>query len=183
MILIVLIGESRNRCPDTALSTLTNALCRGVAVWTFSNVTGGSDSTAVVLRTIFRNLLQYPQTLQRLKQELKEATERGELSNGSSPCAWNEVRNLPYLDACIKEAVRMHPPFGLPFERVVPAGGVTICGQRFEEGTVLGMNAWVANRHKPTFGEDAEDWRPERWLCEETRRRAMEAAVLTVSRC
>ena len=77
----------------------------------------------------------------------------------------------------------MHPPFGLPFERVVPAGGATICGQLFEEGTVLGMSAWVANRHKSTFGEDAEDWRPERWLCGEVRRRAMEAAILTVSRC
>ena len=75
----------------------------------------------------------------------------------------------------------MHPPFGLPLERVLPAGGASFCGQHFREGTVVGMNAWVTNRHKGTFGEDAESWRPGRWLCDEGRRREMENAILTVS--
>jgi cytochrome P450 len=151
---------------------------RAVIVWTFSNIAAGSDSTAVVLRTIFYNLLKYPETMQKLQSELEEAKEAGRVS---LPCAWKEVRVLPYLDACVKEAIRMHPPFGLPFERVVPAGGATICGQFFEEETVLGMSAWVTNRHKPTFGEDVDVWRPERWLCEEPERRVMEAAILTVN--
>lgn len=153
--------------------------CRAVTVWTFSNITAGSDSTAVVLRTIFYNLLKHPETMGKLQSELEQAVKEGRLS---LPCTWKEVQLLPYLDACVKEAIRMHPPFGLPFERVVPEGGATICGQFFEEGTVLGMSAWVTNRHKPTFGEDVEEWRPERWLCEEPNRKVMETAILTVSK-
>ena len=90
----------------------------------------------------------------------------------------------------IKEAGRLHPPFGLPLERVVPEEGATICGVRLKAGTVVGMSAWVVHRDKETFGEDAGDWRPERWLQEEVkgegreeweaRRKKMEAALLTV---
>jgi hypothetical protein len=41
---------------------------------------------------------------------------------------------MPYLQAVMKEALRMHPATGLPLERVVPAGGATICDQFFPEG-------------------------------------------------
>jgi cytochrome P450 len=97
---------------------------------------------------------------------------------------WDEVSELPYLDACINEAVRLHPPFCLPFERVVPPGGITIGTESvyLPEGTVVGMNPYVANRHKPTFGEDADEWNPDRWLGrDERQRKKMEQSVLTVS--
>lgn len=80
----------------------------------------------------------------------------------------------------MKEAGRIHPPFGLPLERVIPAEGAEICGQRFEAGTVVGINAWVVHRDKRTFGDDAGTWRPERWLCEDVRRKEMENSLLTV---
>ena len=41
---------------------------------------------------------------------------------------------MPYLQACIKEGLRMHPATGLPLARVVPAGGATIAGTFFPEG-------------------------------------------------
>lgn len=41
---------------------------------------------------------------------------------------------MPYLQACIKEGLRMHPATGLPLARVVPNGGTTICGRYFPEG-------------------------------------------------
>jgi cytochrome P450 len=97
---------------------------------------------------------------------------------------WDEVSELPYLDACINEAVRLHPPFCLPFERVVPPGGITIGTESvyLPEGTVVGMNPYVVNRHKQTFGEDADEWNPDRWLGrDEQQRKKMEQSVLTVS--
>ena len=129
------------------------------------------------MRTVFYHLLKYPQTLQRLLTELEEAASENRLSD---PVSWKEARDLPYLDACVKEAGRIHPPFGLPLERVVPAEGAEICGQRFEAGTVVGINAWVVHRDKRTFGEDVGTWRPERWLCEDVRRKEMENSLLTV---
>jgi len=119
--------------------------------------------------------MSYPQTLDTLYQEL--------LSAGSSNPypKWSEVRNLPYLDACVLEGVRMHPPFCLPFERVVPKGGITILDHFLPEGTIVGGNPYVVNRHKGWFGEDAEFWRPERWVeKDETHKKKLEQGILTV---
>ncbi|KAJ5993316.1 pisatin demethylase [Penicillium sp. IBT 35674x] len=53
---------------------------------------------------------------------------------------------------------------GIPLERVVPAGGIEVCGKYFRGGTVLGVNAWVAHRDEEVYGVDADDWRPGRWI-------------------
>ena len=66
--------------------------------------------------------------------------------------------------AVIKEALRLHPGVSIPLERVVPQGGVTLEGCYLPEGTCLGMNAWVVHLNKEFFGDDAESFRPERWL-------------------
>lgn len=75
----------------------------------------------------------------------------------------------------------MHPPFCLPFERVVPKGGITILDHFLPEGTIVGGNPYVVNRHKGWFGEDAEFWRPERWVeKDETHKKKLEQGILTV---
>lgn len=146
-------------------------------MWTFGNIIAGGDSTAVVMRTCIYHLLAYPDQLSRLRQELLSV---------EGLClpfpSWKNIGALPYLDAVVSEAVRFHPPFALPFERVVPEGGATILGKFLPGGTFVGINAYVVNRHKATFGEDADEWRPERWIeCAEEQRRKMEASIFTVS--
>ncbi len=154
-------------------------LFRALPAWTSSNILAGSDTTAILLRTIFKNLITHPHTLRRLRAEVEEARNAGKLSPIVS---WKESRQLPYLDACIKEGGRVHPPFGLNLERVVPGGGITLCGEYIPAGTVVGMNAWVVHRDRDVFGEDAAEWRPERWLeGDEEKIKKMEASLLTVS--
>lgn len=76
----------------------------------------------------------------------------------------------------------MHPPFALPFERVVPEGGITICGTYLPEGTIVGASPYVTNRDTTAYGEDSDDWRPERWIeCGPERKRHLENILLTVS--
>lgn len=55
---------------------------------------------------------------------------------------------------------------GLP--RVVPKGGVEIGGHYFPEGTTLSINPWVFHRDRKIWGEDANEFKPERWLAEDT---------------
>ena len=132
----------------------------------------GSDSTAVVMRTTMYNLLRYPASLARLYEELAGLS-------GPFP-TWTEFINLPYLDACVDEAVRLHPPFCLPLERVLGEGGATICGHLLPPGTVVGMNPYVVNRHRSTFGDDADEWRPERWLeGDEEHKRKLKRSIMT----
>ncbi|KUI52982.1 Pisatin demethylase [Cytospora mali] len=149
-----------------------------VTAWTFSNVIAGSDSTAIIMKTVWYNLLAYPETLHRLRAELLEADRvNGGLAKPFP--SWKDVCDLPYLDAVIQEGLRMHPPFCLPLERVVPKGGLVIGGTFFPEGTVVGMSPYVANRHRPTFGEDAEVWNPDRWMVAKDLKQKREAAIMT----
>jgi cytochrome P450 len=150
-----------------------------VAAWAGSNITAGSDTTGIYLRTVFHELLTHPESRDRLRRELDTAASQGALSTLAT---WGETSKLPYLDACIKEAGRLHPPFALPYERVVPAGGASLCGARVGEGTVVGMSAWAVHRDEELFGVDSDRWRPERWLeVGPERKREMENGLLMVS--
>ncbi|KAL6412179.1 hypothetical protein AUP68_04562 [Ilyonectria robusta] len=49
-------------------------------------------------------------------------------------------------------------------ERVVPEGGATLAGTFLPQGTIVGVNPWVIGRDKAVYGENANDFVPERWL-------------------
>ena len=110
--------------------------------------------------------------------ELAQARDEKRLSD---IVTWKESRGLSYLDACVKEAGRLHPAIGLTMERVVPDGGVEICGKYFKAGTIVGMNPWVIHRNKAIFGPDAYEWNPDRWLGDKLHRQQMERCLLTAS--
>lgn len=180
------ITDNHLNNPDF-LSKFLNAMKKDPSIpsfaltaWTTSNITAGSDTTAILLGTVFHNLLTNADSMRKLMRELDTAASQGRLS---TPVRWDEARTLPYLDAVIKEAGRIHPPFGLHLERVIPASGATICDEYLEAGTVVGMNAWVVHRDADVFGSDCEVWNPDRWLhCSKEKRRVMENSLLTVSR-
>ena len=71
---------------------------------------------------------------------------------------------MPYLDACIREAMRLHPVQRIPHDRVVPKGGMSIRGHWIPEGTDVGIFPTVLHRRRQVFGDDADVYRPERWL-------------------
>lgn len=52
----------------------------------------------------------------------------------SESLTFNDTQKMPYLQAVIKEGIRLHPAAGLPLQRVVPKGGVKLTGQFFPEG-------------------------------------------------
>lgn len=78
--------------------------------------------------------------------------------------------------------MRLHPGVGFPLERYVPKGGAYLSGYFLPEGTIVGMNAWVVHQDKTVFGEDADQFRPERWIeSDEEKMKAMNRAFLSVS--
>ncbi|KAM0081256.1 hypothetical protein ACKRZS_006586 [Fusarium odoratissimum] len=135
-----------------------------------SNMVAGSDTTAISLSAVLYYLLKNPDCLQKLRAEIDDLTARGELSKSPT---FNESQQMVYFQAVIKEALRMHPATGLPLERVVPEGGATICGRFFPEGTIVGINTWVAHRDTRVFGQDANSFNPDRWLTAESERISM----------
>ncbi|KAK1703418.1 cytochrome P450 [Colletotrichum acutatum] len=129
--------------------------------YTLSNVTAGSDTTAIALRSILYFLMRNPHCMDLLQNELFLARKTGALS---LPVEWKESQQLPYLSAAVKETFRLHPPVGLLLERVVPDGGLQLPdGPFLPSGTIVGANPWVVHRHS-VFGENLESFDPGRWL-------------------
>lgn len=147
-----------------------------LVVHTTANVMGGTDTTAATFRSVIYNLLRHPDLLAKLVREIDQAAASGQLSN---LVTYKEVTaHLPYLQAIVKEAFRIHPSVPMIFERYVPAGGVEICGQYMPAGTNVGINPWVV-QHDPNVFPDPEAFIPERWIENSPDRlREMEASML-----
>ena len=146
------------------------------------NVIAGSDTTSITLAAIFYYLLKHQSVYRRLVAEIDVLVDArvGSITDKQKPITYSESLKMPYLQAVFKESMRLHPAVGLPLERVVPPGGATFCGVTLPEHTIVGINAWVVHRDKEIFGEDADLYRPERWLESEEKTRKMERVNLTV---
>ncbi|KIW22183.1 uncharacterized protein PV07_12094 [Cladophialophora immunda] len=121
----------------------------------------GSDTTAIAMRAIFYFLFKSPQAYQKLQAELDDAVANGKIS---SPVKYAEAIELPFLCACIKEGMRLHPSVGLTMPRLVPRGGLDLGGYHIPEGYRVGMNAAVVQRDPLIFGKNPEEFIPDRWL-------------------
>ncbi|KAK7885691.1 hypothetical protein LTR67_010042 [Exophiala xenobiotica] len=130
-----------------------------------TNVSAGSDTTAIILRAVFFNLLTNPPALDRVMSEIREALARRPKDKVTKDhFSWTEARQMQFLQACIKESLRLHPALGMILPRVVPVQGAMVCGVFIPGGTEVGCNAWTVHRDKDIYGEDADSWIPERWL-------------------
>ncbi|KAI0156379.1 cytochrome P450 [Xylariaceae sp. FL1272] len=134
-----------------------------------NNVAAGSDTTGISLSAIMYYLLKHPRHLKALRMEIEIFQKQGSLTESFD---FKQTQEMPFLQAVIREALRMHPAAGLPLERCVPQGGATILGRSFPAGTIVGISSWVLHRDKAVFGEDADDFNPERWLINDTEKLA-----------
>jgi cytochrome P450 len=81
----------------------------------------------------------------------------------------------------MKEAMRLHPGVGFPLERFVPAEGATVCGVSLPGKTIISMSAPVVQLDRSIFGDDAAEFRPERWTEEDSEQlKVMERSLLMV---
>jgi Cytochrome P450 len=93
--------------------------------------------------------------MDKLLAELDDFDSRGLLSRPQTKYA--EAIKMPYLVACCKEGMRLHPSVGLGLPRYVPSNGATISGRFFPPGSRVSINAAVIHYDKSIFGEDATD--------------------------
>ncbi|KAK7039649.1 cytochrome P450 monooxygenase [Favolaschia claudopus] len=128
----------------------------------------GSDTTSNSTCAIIYHLAKNPEKQAKLHKELDEqlGLEDELVANAE------QVKRLPYLDACINEALRIHSTSALGLPRVVPEGGLTISEHAFPAGTVLSVPSYTIHRDPEVWGADVEAFRPERWF-EEERKDAM----------
>ncbi|KAH6708915.1 cytochrome P450 [Leptodontidium sp. MPI-SDFR-AT-0119] len=126
-----------------------------------SNIGAGSDTTAISLSSALYYLYRNPDKLAKLRDEIDTMANQGLISD---PITFQEAQNMTYMQAVIKESLRVHPAVGTILPRKVPKGGMKLGRTFFPEGTDVGANAWVLHYSKEIFGEDATVYNPDRWL-------------------
>jgi cytochrome P450 len=114
----------------------------------------GHETTATALSWAFCRILQHPEVLRRIQVELAENGEGGTLPPEA-------LDRLKYLDAAIKETLRLNP-ITLEVARWVSAP-INIGGYRLPAGVVVHPSIYLAHRRSDLWIEP-ERFRPDRFL-------------------
>lgn len=133
-------------------------------------ILAGADTTATAIRATMLHIITNPAAYKKLQAEIDQAVQSGRISSPVIQEA--EAQELKYLQAVIKEGLRIWPPVTGLLSKVVPAAGdeVEIDGKKMfiPGGTNIGWCVWGIAMNKDIFGEDARMFRPERWLIDDT---------------
>ncbi|KAH6621685.1 cytochrome P450 [Chaetomium sp. MPI-SDFR-AT-0129] len=142
---------------------------------TVVQIIAGSDTSATAIRSTLLFIITNPLVYRRLQAEIDTGIQEGRIS---SPITDAEARELPYLQAVIREGLRLWPPATAALPKVSDQDQV-VCGVHIPAGTNIAWAPFTFLRNKETFGEDADVFRPERWLnIDADRYRAMDQTVM-----
>ncbi|KAJ7438339.1 cytochrome P450 [Mycena latifolia] len=157
--------------PKSALGVLLNAnelSASQVRVHAKSTLLAGFATTAGTLKWALVELAMHTGKQDRLRAELASFT--------TADPSYDELTNgLPYLDAIVRETLRLHPVLSdstrvaleddiLPlFKPVRTASGTLLERLPIRKGAVLTTSILYTNLSKTIWGEDAAEFKPERW--------------------
>jgi hypothetical protein len=119
---------------------------------------------AFALTCCLYQLLANPDEARKLRDELATAV------RDPSNILLSQVDSLPYLNAVISEAVRLHPGVMVRQVRISPELPVVYkdvkTGREYvvPPGTVSSTSPLDIHMHRAAFGEDAYNFRPQRWI-------------------
>ncbi|KAI9293123.1 cytochrome P450, partial [Neoconidiobolus thromboides FSU 785] len=141
---------------------------------TVTGFIAGTDTTANTVIWTLKLLLDNPDKLAKLVKEIDDAFGLNEEYTSET------VRQkVPYLEAVINEAMRLHPVSSGSLPRLVPKGGAVIEGYHIPEDTEVGIGIYAYHRSGEVW-ENSKEFIPERFLGEEgTKRKANFLPFLT----
>jgi cytochrome P450 len=113
----------------------------------------GHETTATALAWAFERILSHPHVLARLKQDVDDV--------GGKNAPPDKLAALPYLDATIKEVMRLRPV--IPMVGRVLKKACTLSGYQLPAGTTIGACIYLAQRNPDTY-PDPDAFKPERFL-------------------
>ncbi|KAG8532440.1 uncharacterized protein KY384_002317 [Bacidia gigantensis] len=117
------------------------------------------DGLAAFIAPFIHHTTSSPRIYHLLTSEISQA------ANLSSPVAtYEETLSLPYFSACVAETLRFEAPAQTILPRYVPQGGLMWKGRLIPSGTEMGASPFIIHRNRAVFGDDADCFRPERWL-------------------
>ncbi|KAJ2558990.1 hypothetical protein EV175_000547 [Coemansia sp. RSA 1933] len=118
----------------------------------------GTDTTSLTMSWTLHYLMLYPETYQRAVREVRSRFPRSHTITYAEGKA-----QLPYIDACIYESMRIRAVSGAFMPRIVPEGGASFQGHYLPAGTVVRVNVAGINHNRETW-EQPRRFMPERFL-------------------
>ncbi|PIA50744.1 hypothetical protein AQUCO_01200169v1 [Aquilegia coerulea] len=117
---------------------------------------GGTDTSGVTMEWAIHELLRHPRVLAKLREEIDRVT------GGERWVQENDYPEMPYLEAVIKETLRLHPlsPLLAPHFAIEDCN---VAGYDIAKGTIVLINTWSIGRH-PDHWDDPYEFKPERFL-------------------
>ncbi|XP_064982034.1 trimethyltridecatetraene synthase-like [Musa acuminata AAA Group] len=128
----------------------------GVKAFTQDLIAGGTESSAVTVEWAISELLKHPEVLEKATEELDRVVGRERWVEEK------EVHRLPYVEAIVKETMRMHPVAPMLVPRL-SREHTTFDGYDIPAGTRVLVNVWTIGRD-PSIWDAPEEFRPERFL-------------------
>lgn len=102
-------------------------------------------------------LCRHPEVQTKLRAEI-----HSRLPSPDQPITASQIDSCDYLNAVCSEVLRLYAPVSTTL-RV--AGNDTSIGEQFvPKGTVVILSPWAVNTSTALWGEDAHEFKPERWL-------------------
>ncbi|KAF5792417.1 putative cytochrome P450 [Helianthus annuus] len=121
-------------------------------------IASSADTTTVMLTWTLSLLLNNPHALKKAQEELDRVVGRDRQVNES------DITNLVYLQAVVKETLRLYPAGRLGGQRVF-SEDCTVAGYHVPKGTWLMVNVWKLQQD-PEIWSNPSEFRPERFLDE-----------------
>ncbi|KAJ0938633.1 putative cytochrome P450 [Helianthus annuus] len=118
--------------------------------------TGGTDSTYATLEWELSELIRNPHAMKKLQEEVRE------VAKGKPKITEDDLDQMHYLKAVVKETFRMHMPLPLLVPRE-STSDVKVMGYNISSGTQVIINAWAVGRD-PSLWDNPDEFRPERFL-------------------
>lgn len=146
---------------DSLIETFADP--RIVADAALNFLSAGRDTTAQSLTWTFYALLRHPRALAEIRAEIAAKIPPADVETGTIDIASLQPTTLPLTLATFYEALRLYPP--VPFEIKQTNQPVTLPdGTYLPPGAVVVWCIYAFNRARETFGDDAHQFRPRRWL-------------------
>ena len=125
-------------------------------------VVAAMDTTGHQLAWIFALLATRPDVMRKILDELEQ---HGLYGRAQRDLQFDDLSNLDYLGAVVKEGMRVAHIVAFPFRREVPKDMI-ILGYRIPKGTLISR---ASNRafNIDTDWNDPDSFKPERWLSNE----------------
>ncbi|KAI8954227.1 cytochrome P450 [Xylaria longipes] len=117
----------------------------------------GTETTSSLLTGLTYYLVKHPDKMKILVDEV-----RGRFSS-KEDITFEALSKLEYLNACIREGLRVYPPVPSALPREIAEGGNAIMGKWVPGGTRVSVHPTAAYRSPANF-KDPNEFVPERWL-------------------